>query len=156
MSSPSSGTEPPSSLYRAAPRSGRSSPRKGLLPTSIEQPRAAGDPYKKEPPPSLERAVPRSGSSRPRNSLILAPSNGQPRAAGALLETVASSLPQSSIRAAPRNGSSPRKTERAPPSLYTEQPRAAGAPLGSVSSLPQSSSPAQREIPNKEPPHPFL
>ena len=68
----------PPYLNRAAPRNGRSL-RKSLLLPSNRQPRT------------------RRGSSRPRNSLlVLAPSNGQPRAAGALLERVASSLPQSS------------------------------------------------------------
>ena len=133
--------QPPSSLNRAAPRSG-SSPRISLLPPSIGQPRAAGATPKtasflslsttpaqrklppKQPPSSLYRAAPRSGSS-PRISL----------------------LPPS--LAAPRSGSSPQSSLLP---LSIGQPRAAGATPESASSLPQSGSPAQRELPPKQPP----
>ena len=143
--------QPPPSLNQAAPRSG-SSPRKSLLRPSIEQPRAAAAPPEaapysipqssspaqrqlpqKEPTPSLNRAAPRSGSS-PRSSL-LRPSIKQP--------------PTPSLnRAAPRSGSSPRKSRLHPP---IKQPRAAAAPPEAASSVPQLSSPAQRELPQKEP-----
>ena len=171
--------QPPPSLNRAAPRSG-SSPRISLLPLSIGQPRAAGAPPKaasflsqsgspvqrelppNQPPPSLNRAAPRSGSS-PQSSLLPL-SIGQPRAAGAPPES-ASSLPQSGspaqreqppkqppsslYRPPPRSGSSPQSSLLP---LSIEQPRAAGAPPESASSLPQSGSPAQRELPPKQPP----
>ena len=61
--------------------------------------------------------------------------------------------PPSPIPAAPRSGSSPRLSS-ASSFLRIEQPRAAGAPPdGAASSLPLSSSPAQRdELPQTQPP----
>ena len=184
-------------LYRAAPRSG-SSPKSSLLQFSIKQPRAAGNPpetatslplsispaqretLQKHPsignqaaprsgrPPYkqhrlfLYRAAPRSGSSL--KCSLLQISIKPPRAAGDPPETE-SSLPLSSSpaqrelpqmqpppiinQAAPRSGRPPRNS-LLPPS--TEQPRAAGAPPEAASSLPLSSSPAQRETLQKQPP----
>ena len=74
---------------------------------------------------------------------------GQPRAA----EIPHKEPPPSLYRAAPRSGSSPRKGLLLSPS--TEQPRAAGAPPERASSLPLSSSPVQRELPQKGPPPSF-
>ena len=188
----------PLSINPAAPRS-ESSPRNSLLSPSIQQPRAAGAPPEtasslhqssspaqrelpqkqpplsintaapaqrelpqKQPPLSINTAAPRSGSS-PRDSL-LSPSIQQPRAAGAPPET-GSFLHQSSSPAqrelpqrqpplsinpaAPRSGSSPRNSLLSP---SIQQPRAAGAPPETASSLHQSSSPAQRELPQKQAP----
>ena len=144
--------QPPPSLNQAAPRSG-SFPRKSLLRPSIKQP----------PTPYLNQAAPRSGSS-PRKSLPR-PSIKQPSAAAAPPEA-ASSVPQLSSpaqrelpqkeptpslnRAAPRSGGSPRSSPLLHPPI--KQPRAAAAPPEAASSVPQSSSPAQRELPQKEPP----
>ena len=112
-------------------------------------------------PPSINPAAPRSGSS-PKNKL-LPPSIEQPRAAGAPPETASSlhqycspaqrELPQkqpllSINTAAPSSGSSPRNSLFSPSIL---QPRAAGAPPDTASSLPLSSSPEQRELPQKQP-----
>ena len=163
--------QPPPSLNRAAPRS-RSSPRtQKQRPCSlspIEQPRAARELPQKQPLLSVHGAAPRSGSS-PRSSHF-SPSTEQPRrAAGAPPEASASSLSQSSsspaqrelpqkqpplslYQAAPRSGSSPRSSHFSP---SMEQPRrAAGAPpVAPASFLSQSSSsPAQRELPQKQPP----
>ena len=136
--------EPPPSLLREAPRSG-SSPRKGLLPPSTEQPRAVGA------PPERASSFPFTGSPRSGRSLrvsLLLPSIGQPRAAGdpperasflhltgspAQRELLKNEPTLSLLREAPRSGSSPRKG-LLPPS--TEQLRAAGAPPERVSSFP--------------------
>ena len=160
--------QPPLSLYQAAPRSG-SSPRSSHFSPSMEQPRrAAGAPPEasasslsqsssspaqrelpqKQPPPSLNRAAPRSGSSPQKQPLL------------------------SVYGAAPRRGSSPRSSFLPPSISSMEQPRAAGAPPEAASSLygaaprsgssPKSSlfspsidlssSPSQRELPQKQPP----
>ena len=57
--------------------------------------------------------------------------------------------PPSPDRAAPRSGSSPRSSPLLHPPI--KQPRAAAAPPEAASSVPQLSSPAQRELPQKEP-----
>ena len=147
---PSIKQPPTPSLNRAAPRSG-SSPRKSLLRPSIEQPRAAAAPPEaapysipqKQPPPSLNQAAPRSGSF-PRSS-PLHPSIKQPRAAGAPQKQPPTPSPN---QAAPRSGSSSRSSLLRP---SIKQPRAAAAPPEAASSVPQSSSPAQRQLPQKEP-----
>ena len=132
------------SLYRAAGAPPEKASSSSLPLSTDEQPRAAGAPLErasflplpsspaqrkisqKGSPPYLNRAAPRNGRSL-RKSLLL-PSNGQPRTRRG------SSRPRNSLLLAPSNG----------------QPRAAGALLERVaSSLPQSSSPAQREIPKK-------
>ena len=126
-----------------------------------QQPRAAGAPPEvasslplssspaqrelpqKQPPPSVYgAAAPRSGSS-PRSSLF-SPSIDSL----AQRELPQKQPPPSLNRAAPRSGSSPRSS-LLPPSM--EQPRAAGAPPEAASSLPLWSSPAQRELPQKQP-----
>ena len=106
----------------------------------------------KQPPPSLNRAAPRSGSSprtQKQRPCSLSPI-AQPRAARELPQK--QPLLYSVHGAAPRSGSSPRSSHFSP---STEQPRrAAGArpPEASASSLSQSSSsPAQRELPQKQP-----
>ena len=129
-------------LYRAAPRSGSSS-RSSIFSSSIEQPRAAGAPPEaassfplssspaqrelpqKQPPPSLNYAV-MCGRSPPRCSL-LPPPIMQPRAVE-------------------------RPSRDSLVSPYIQQPRAARALLETASSLSPSSSPAQRELPQKQPP----
>ena len=135
--------QPPPSLNRAAALRSGSSPRSSLISPSIKQPRAAGAPpeaatslrpwsspaaqrelpQKHQPPPSLNRAAALRSGSSPRSSLLPL-SIEQPRAAGA--------PPRSSLFS---------------PSM--EQLRAEGAPPEAASSLSQSSSPAQRELPQK-------
>ena len=115
----------PFSPLSSSPRSGSSSRNINFL-SSIGQPRAAGAPPNKQPPPSIYRAAPRSGIF-PQSSLLPL-SIEQPCAAGA-------PPPQSSLLP-----------------LSTEQPRAAGAPPKAASSLYLPSSPAQRELPPKQPP----
>ena len=155
-------------LYRTAPRSG-SSPRKSLLPPSIEQPRAAGAPperasslhlssspaqrelCQKEPSPSaLYRAAPCSGIS-PRESL-LPTSIEQPRAAGELPEK-AQSLPITGSSPAQRELS---QKESPPYTTSNGQPRAAGASLERASSFPLLSSPVQRELLGQRDSPPYL
>ena len=154
-------------LYLADPRSGSSPRNKSLLlPSPPSSSPAQRQLPQKNPAPPLHRAAPRSGSS-PRKSLLL-PSIEQPCAAEAPPER-ASSYPLSSSpaqrqlprkepppplhRAAPRSGSSPRKSLLL---LSIEQPRAAEAPPERASSLPAlTGSPAQRKLPQKEPPLPL-
>ena len=118
--------QPTPSLYRAATRSG-SSFQIRLLPLSIEKPRAAG-----APPnavaffASLYRAARRSWSSPQCSSLLRLSLSSSP---------VQRELPQIGLLP-----------------LSIEQPRAAGASPESASSLPQSDSPAQRELPPNQPP----
>ena len=148
------------SLNRAATRSG-SAPRNIIFLPPIEQPRAEGAspessasslpqssspaqrerPQNHQPPPSLNRAAPRRGSF-PRIMSLLPPSiEHQPRAERAPPESSDySSLPQSGSPAQRESGV-PRNTIFFQP---IEQPRAAGAPPESASSLPQWSCPAQR------------
>ena len=121
---PRSGSHPqkehPPSLYQAAPRSSSSpssSPRSSLIPPSIKQPRAAAAPP--------ERA----------SSLPLSSSPEQ--------QQLPQQLPQKPLlrsfnQAAPRSGSSPRKS-LLPSSI--KQPSAHAAPQERASSLPLSSSP---------------
>ena len=162
--------QPPPSLNRAAALRSGSSPRSSHFSPSMEQPRrAAGAPPEasasslsqsssspaqrelpqKQPHPSLNRAAaPRSGSSPQKQPLL------------------------SVYGAAPRRGSSPRRSFLPPSISSMEQPLAAGAPPEAASSLygaapcsgssPKSSlfspsidlssSPAQRELPQKQPP----
>ena len=116
-----------------------------------------------QPPPPPNQAAPRSGSS-PRCSPLHPPIK-QPRAVAAQLDA-APSVPQSSSPAqrqlpqiqpppslnpaVPRSGSSPRKSPLRPP---IKQPRAAAAPLDAASSVLKRSSPAQRQLPQMQPPH---
>ena len=145
----------------------------------VEQPRAAG-----APPDGAASSLPLSSSPAQRElplSSLLPPSIEQPRAAGAP-PNAASSLPLSSspaqrelpqtqhppslYRAAPRSGSSPKRSILPPPSQQLraarqrkipmkqplpliEQPRAAEAPQNAASSLPHPSSSVQRKIPIK-------
>ena len=121
----------------------------GLLPLSIEQPRAAislsSSPAQRElppkqPPPSLNRTAPRSGSSPQSSLLPLASLSSSP----AQRKLPPKQSPPALYRAAPRSGSSPQSSLLP---LSVEQPRAGGAPPNAASSLPQSGSPAQRELP---------
>ena len=129
----------------------------------VQQPHAAGAPPKAATPYS-NGAAPRSGNS-PQSSFLLSviqqprAARAPPKAASSLLLLSSSpaqrELPPKqplhfSYPAAPRSGSSPQSSLCISP---IEQPRAAGAPPEAASAFLQSSSPAQRELPPKQPLH---
>ena len=167
----------PPSINPAAPRSG-SFTRNKLLPPAIEQPRAAGAPPKtsfslppssspaqrelpqKQPLLSINTAAPRSGSSlrnRPFLHQSSSPAQRELPQTQPLLSLYQQAAPRSgsstrnrllplSIGQPPRSGKSPRISLFSP---SIRRPCTAGAPLDTASSLPLSSSPAQRELPQK-------
>ena len=131
---PNPQNQPPPSIHRAAPRSG-SSPRSRPLPPSIEQPRAVGSPPKAASSLSLSSPVQRALPYKqpPSNSLSCSPvhrelppqipkssllhlSIEQTSRAGALSKAPKQPPPSTlhSYRAAPRNGSSLRRSLRSP------------------------------------------
>ena len=131
----------------------------GWAPPGPRRGYATAMPHRQVLPPKATSSLSQSSSPAQRElpqnseaaSLLPLSNRAAPRSAGAPPEAASSLRPWSSV-IAPRSGSSPRSSHFSP---STEQPRrAAGAPPeASASSLSQSSSsPAQRELPQKQPP----